>query len=462
MFLLHLLSLSCLLVIGAHAQSIILTGSNTATADPGADGLPTGSGVIYLSYSTTISVPSTTTTTSITLSGTMSAISSNLGTTNGSTTRTASSGTTQSLTFLAGSVGLTTASVINGTKTSNATATTSGNSTSTATAQTPTNTQPCNNWPEFCERKYSNITEVCAHNSPFVRPGNAASNQELSVLSQLNDGIRMLQGQTHLVNGTMYFCHTSCDLLNAGTVEAYLATVTSWISSHPYDVVTILLANGDYVDVGNFTASISNSGLETYAYTPPKIPMARDDWPTLSSMILSGRRAVIFMDYMANQTAVPYILDEFSQMWETPFSPTNQSFPCTEQRPPGLSEADARDRMYLTNHNLNTEISLAGASLLVPNSIELNVTNNVTGFGSLGLMANSCTEQWDYPPRFLLVDYYNTDNGTVFEVAAQQSNVTYSRACCGLVQSGAVQLLGSARMSFVWVAGLIASFAIVL
>jgi hypothetical protein len=43
----------------------------------------------------------------------------------------------------------------------------------------------------------------------------------------------------------------------------------------------------------------------------------------------------------------------------------------------------------MANHNLNIEITLAGTSL-VPNTALLNVTNNVTGFGSLGLMANDC------------------------------------------------------------------------
>jgi hypothetical protein len=43
---------------------------------------------------------------------------------------------------------------------------------------------------ELCQRKFSNISMVVAHNSPFVREHNAASNQEYPVLNQLNDGIR--------------------------------------------------------------------------------------------------------------------------------------------------------------------------------------------------------------------------------------------------------------------------------
>ena len=72
--------------------------------------------------------------------------------------------------------------------------------------------------------------------------------------------------------------------------------------------------------------------------------MGINDWPTLGYMILTGKRVVIFMDYEANQTAVPWILDEFSQMWETPFDPTNRSFPCTVQRPPDLNRQAAQNR----------------------------------------------------------------------------------------------------------------------
>lgn len=73
----------------------------------------------------------------------------------------------------------------------------SGNSnrtmTATGTSSAPavTNTAACNNYPEFCNRKYSNITEVAAHNAAFAVKNNAGSNQEYSIIDQLNDGIRM-------------------------------------------------------------------------------------------------------------------------------------------------------------------------------------------------------------------------------------------------------------------------------
>lgn len=114
-----------------------------------------------------------------------SASSSNLGT---QSTRTA---TRASLTTLGG--------------------TNNGTASSTTSSSAPTNTVPCNGHPEFCNRKYSNITQVCAHNSAFDIEDNAGSNQALGITDQLDDGIRMLQGETLYVNNTVMNCHSTCD-----------------------------------------------------------------------------------------------------------------------------------------------------------------------------------------------------------------------------------------------------------
>ncbi|KAL4796484.1 PLC-like phosphodiesterase [Aspergillus venezuelensis] len=412
-----------------------IASSITTTIDDAT--VPTGN---YITYSSTVYLTGTHGTvigsTAVEVTGTP-----------GSNTSTAANATmtstTDSVTVLMG--GQTT---ITGNSTSNTT-----HSATPSPSQTPVvNTQPCNGYPEFCDRKYSNITMVAAHNSPFTIQGNVAANQALDVEYQLDDGIRMLQFQTHLLNGTMQLCHTSCDMLNAGTLEDYLTTVTTWLRRNPYDVITILIGNYDYVDPGNFTAPFESSGLMDLVFTPPMVPMGLDDWPSLGNIILSGKRALVFMDYQANQTAYPWLMDEFSQMWETPFSPTDRQFPCTVQRPPGLSDQDARQRMYMANHNLNLEFNIANLNLLIPNTALLNETNADHGFGSLGRMADNCTTRWNRPPNFLLVDYYNQGNfnGSVFEVAATMNNVSYNRdSCCGTL-SAASSIVPGAMLSAVF------------
>ncbi|KAK5171279.1 uncharacterized protein LTR77_004423 [Saxophila tyrrhenica] len=337
------------------------------------------------------------------------------------------------------------------THTSNGTQTAS----STSTAPRATNTIPCNGYPEFCQRKYSNITNVCAHNSVFSVDNNAGSNQEYPIQFQLDDGVRMLQGETHWVNDTVYNCHTSCDLLNAGTFQSSLETVASWLDDHPYDVVTWLIVNSDMTDVENYVPAIQNSGIARYLYEPEYVPQRLEQWPTLAEMILSGKRMVLFMDYKANQTAVPYVLNQFHHIWETPFSPTDQNFPCTQQRPPNLGEKIARNHfMYLANHNLNTAVDLgaligggSGEQILIPNTAEINQTNGMFDkFGQLERMSQNCTEMWGRPPNFLLVDYYNLGKpgpGAVFEVAAKANGVTYNRQCCGMGDQSAAPIVQS-------------------
>jgi hypothetical protein len=126
----------------------------------------------------------------------------------------------------------------------------------------------------------------------------------------------------------------------------------------------MLLGNADFANVNQFVAPIQGSGLRRYLYIPPKIPMSLDDWPLMSELIMTQKRLILFMDYNANQTAVPYILDKFSQMWETPFSPTNNSFPCSPQRPPGLTTQQAQDRLFIANHNLSSHIAMVNWMLL--------------------------------------------------------------------------------------------------
>ena len=387
-----LFPLPLLLAIDVSAQAetsqLTLTGSPIPSSIPfaGGDLLPTGPQVSYKTYSTTSTIASGS------LSGATELLATTIAVANGSTLSSSSSGSRStssvSVTILQGGQGQSpTASASNS----------STNATSTATSDQPTNTQPCNNYPEFCSRSYSNITYVAAHNSPFISPNNAAANQLYGVTEQLNDGIRMLQGQTHFVDNTMYYCHTSCDILNAGSAESYFANITRWIEGHYFDVVTLLIGNADFRPVTDYVAPLESSGLSKYAYIPPKVPMNGTEWPELQEMILVSKRIVIFMDYNTDQNEVPYILDQFSQVWETPFSPTDRNFPCTVQRPPDLSDEDAGRRMYMANHNLNTEITAFGTSLLVPTTTLLNETNAVNGTGSLGAMADDCAGIFPYP-----------------------------------------------------------------
>jgi hypothetical protein len=145
--------------LSSGADVTILSGTVSAGVteiDPTAP--PTGP---YETIGSTITLGTTTLP-----SGALPSVDSNVTSSNGT-----QSTTSPSVTFLTGSV------VSSSTTLGNQSTSIS----SSTSAPAPTNTQPCNGHPSFCARKYSNITMIAAHDSPFVKAGSASANQEYGV-----------------------------------------------------------------------------------------------------------------------------------------------------------------------------------------------------------------------------------------------------------------------------------------
>lgn len=155
-----------------------------------------------------------------------------------------------------------------------------------------------------------------------------------------------------------------------------------------------------------FDAAYTSSGLKSYAYTPPTSPIDLKSWPTLGDLITAGTRVVAFVDAGAN-ASVPYILDEFTYFFETPYDTTDPTFPeCTIDRPPGVT---ADGRMYIVNHFLDLDLD----GIDIPDDAADNTTNAATGVGSIGAQADLCIGLYGRAPVGILVDYF--DRGNVFE-----------------------------------------------
>lgn len=154
----------------------------------------------------------------------------------------------------------------------------------------------CNGQDALCDRLYSNVSFVGAHDSAFVGEL-LADNQLLSVAAQLGMGVRFLQAQTHDFFGHIQMCHTSCLERNAGSLGTYLAPVKTFLedSANANEVVTLLLTNGDAISVADFAEVFASVGLDQYVFTPKTGTLAREQWPTLQEMIDDGTRLVVWM-----------------------------------------------------------------------------------------------------------------------------------------------------------------------
>ena len=93
----------------------------------------------------------------------------------------------------------------------------------------------------------------------------------------------------------------------------------------------------------------------------------------------------------------PNVLLEFSNVWETPFNSVDKTaFQCQKDRGTG----DVSTSMFLINHYLDTTV----LGNPVPDVASANVTNAVSGAGSLGEEVAVCAGLYNRYPNFLLVD----------------------------------------------------------
>ncbi|KAJ8132394.1 hypothetical protein O1611_g1225 [Lasiodiplodia mahajangana] len=242
-------------------------------------------------------------------------------------------------------------------------------------ASSSTSTVACNNSPSLCDRSYSNITHMGAHDSSFLRDastGNSvAGTQYYNATVALDAGIRLLQLQVHDLNGTIEMCHTLCSLLDAGSLEDWLVDIKYWMDNNPNEVVTLLIVNSDSKTAAEFGSVFESSGISEYGYTP-----SSSGWPTLQTMIDAKTRLVTFIASITTSSTYPYLLSEFDYVFETAYEITSLSgFNCTLDRPTSQSSAASAlsaGLLPLMNHFAYKDL---GSSIMIPDVDDITTTN---------------------------------------------------------------------------------------
>ncbi|CAO2653893.1 Nn.00g106260.m01.CDS01 [Neocucurbitaria sp. VM-36] len=282
---------------------------------------------------------------------------------------------------------------------------------STASAQ-----DACNNSPSLCSRAYNNITHLGAHDSPFLRNQNTSfstsGNHYYDTTTQLNAGVRLLSAQVHKTSDSgadaWHLCHSSCALLDAGSLESWLSEIKTWMDANTNDVVTILLVNSGGASASDLGSQFTSAGIDEYAYTPPSTTTIPQTWPTLDTLIGNNTRLMTFVASLSQTSSdYPYLMDEFTFIFENNYENTSPSnYSCNPDRPTSLGSASAAlssGRMFLMNHFLYESTSFFQS----PNESYAGTTNAQTGVGSLGESVTECTGVYGKPPNFVLVDFFN-------------------------------------------------------
>lgn len=200
----------------------------------------------------------------------------------------------------------------------------------------------------------------------------------------------------------------------------------TWLDSNPNEVVTVLLVNGADAEVTELASAYATAGITTeLAYTPNGASYESQQWPSLQSMISNGTRLINFVSGIGDNSAAPYLMDEFDFIFENNYensSPTD--FSCEANRPGAAvgntARVSANGMMPLLNHFLYQDLAFGIQS---PNETYVTTTNAPSGgVGNLGDAATSCTNTYGRAPSFIMVDFFNV--GPAIETVDRLNGVT--------------------------------------
>ncbi|KAG9286778.1 hypothetical protein G9A89_012328 [Geosiphon pyriformis] len=281
----------------------------------------------------------------------------------------------------------------------------------------------CNGYPSLCSKSYQEVSYATAHNA-FAVGKYVAANQNFDLTIQLKDGVRAFMFDAHEpINGTdlqaIELCHQSCKLLDMGNLVKTLEKILDWLNSNPNEVITILWENFDKIAPARFQNAYQQAGLLPYLYTrqDPKQP-----WPTLQSIINSGKRVVNFIDTGADAN-VPWLMSEYDYVFETPFENFDANgFKCTVDRP-----KDQPRSMYVLNHFLYGKLPAAlnnnGQPIDIPQSGSASQTNSQ----NLQNHADNCKSTFGKIANFVAIDFYDKgeNNVNALSVVANLNGVQY-------------------------------------
>ncbi|KAG1455545.1 hypothetical protein G6F56_007039 [Rhizopus delemar] len=274
----------------------------------------------------------------------------------------------------------------------------------------------CNGGSHLCSRSYSNITHLVTHDSYALSP-NLAATQEKSIIKQLDDGVRgiKLSAISSARDSSVHLCHTFCEVLDAGPAVETLDEIAFWLSNNPKEVVTIMWNNIYNIDASEIAQSYEASSIMPYAYSHKEL----DPWPTLQELIDSGKRVVNFIDSKPDEEKYPWLMYQFSRVFETPYENTDlNSFNCNIDRV--VPDLNPNDLMYVMNHFFYGVIDMAAFKIQIPMRNKAKLIN-----GQLLLdHTSNCTEVHRKKPTFIEVDFYTV--GQALQLTASLNDAEFS------------------------------------
>ncbi|XP_044490639.1 PI-PLC X domain-containing protein At5g67130-like [Mangifera indica] len=134
----------------------------------------------------------------------------------------------------------------------------------------------------------------------------APTNQQDSITSQLNNGVRGLMLDMYDFKNDIWLCHSfggQCyDNTAFQPAVNVLKEVQKFLEGNPTEIVTIIIE--DYVTSPNgLTNVFVAAGLAKYWFPVTRMPKNGGDWPTVDDMIRNNQRLLVFTSKSAKEAS---------------------------------------------------------------------------------------------------------------------------------------------------------------
>lgn len=247
----------------------------------------------------------------------------------------------------------------------------------------------CNGHASLCDRPFDDVAYATTHNAMSSdADGWIPPNQGPAMWQQLEDGVRAMMLDTYEDDGETLLCHGICALGSRPFVDA-LHELRLFMDCHPAEVITLILEA--HIDEARTAAAFEAAGLLPYLHAQP----LGEPWPTLRSLIESGRRMVVFTE--SASVSLDWHHHAYTYAWDNDYAnETPEDLDCAPNRGTG------EESIFVLNHFLTAPVAMR--SLAEQVNHDPFFTERV----------ERCVAERGQAPNFVTVDFYEL--GDLFSV----------------------------------------------
>lgn len=235
--------------------------------------------------------------------------------------------------------------------------------------------------PGYQQAKYSDISWLVTHNAMSNRAeGWWFPNQSYGITRQLNDGVRGLMLDVHMIDGKPFLLHGS-SMLGSVPLKTSLAEIHAFMQKRPNTVITLILEC--YAPATVVQEAFKASGLSDMLHQQP----GGRSWPTIGEMIATGKRLVLFTDSGGGEWRGYHDVWKFCQE-------THYSVKRIDEFNFNRNRGDESNSLLILNHFLTRPTAGVG------------LAERANAASVLEPRLNKCEQAMKCFPNFVAVDFY--------------------------------------------------------